>query len=161
MKECDSLKVIPIRPELVPGEGWRPADPGPFRFAPALCFLGVRVPAAELVEHLQQRAIQAGKMPADQLAHWWELHIDGSRTRAGYVAFPMTAENFSRYGFLLSEWLHTLAWERIGGDSYFLTDYTRLGGVPYRPADDVRATLFYVRGGQWRDAVYDRIDREG
>lgn len=154
------MKVIPLRHAVVPEEGWRPADPGPFRFAPALCFLGVQVPAAELVEHLQQRALQAGKMPVDQLAQWWELHIDGSRARAGYVAFPMTAENFSRYGFLLSEWLHALAWERTGGDNYFLTGYSRPDGGPYRPADDVRATLFYVRCGQWRDAAYDRIDEE-
>nr|MBO2512185.1 hypothetical protein [Gammaproteobacteria bacterium] len=91
------MKVIPLRPETLPHDDWRPADPGPFRFAPALCFLGVRVPAAELVEHLQRRAIQAGKMPAGQLAKWWELQIDGSRIRAGYVDFPMTAEDFSRY----------------------------------------------------------------
>lgn len=155
------MKVIPLRPATVCDEGWRPADPGPFRFAPAFAFGNYRVPPAELVDHLRRRAIEAGKMRADQRAEWWELHIDGSRTRAGYVVFPMTAEAFSRYGFLLCEWLHTLAWERIGGDNCFLAGYSRPDGGPYRPADDVRATLFYVRGGQWRDAAYDRIDEEG
>jgi len=156
------LKVIPIRPEPVPEEGWRPVDPGPFSFAPAFAFGNYRVPPAELVDHLRRRAVEAGKMPADQRAEWWELHLERSRTPAGYVVFPMTAEAFAAYGFLLNEWLHALAGERIdGGGSYFLAHYTRPDGSATKPADDVGATLFYVRNGQWRNARYERIDGEG
>jgi hypothetical protein len=138
--------------------------PCPFRFAPAFEFYNYRVPTAELVEHLRQRAIEAGKMPASQQAKWWELHFEGDRTPAGYVVFPMTTEEFSQYGFLLNEWLHALAMELDPNEQrHFLTTYTRPDGrpmAPFKPADYIWADLYYVRNGKWQVAARDRIDEE-